>query len=109
ALDKILGLTTKLLENLGIWRKCQLRAVMPIHARNGMAALGRTPVLPEATSVGALSAQLSRPRTRSRTAAIRRDRTSRAVGALTLSAMKRTTRWSKTKRRPARRRRSTTD
>jgi len=57
----------------------------------------------------ALSAQLRRPRPRSATGALRRDRTSRAVGALTLSAVKRTTRWSKTKRRPAKRRRPTTD
>jgi hypothetical protein len=39
-----------------------LRPVRPIPARDGMTALVRTPVLPEATSVGALSAQLRHPR-----------------------------------------------
>jgi hypothetical protein len=37
----------------------------PISPRNGMAALGRTPVFPKATGVGALSAQLRRSRPRS--------------------------------------------
>src|ERR1700722_4804940 len=40
-----------------------------------MAALARTPVLPEAAPVRALSAQLRRPRPRSATAGLRRDRT----------------------------------
>src|ERR1700722_17871413 len=43
-----------------------------------MPALARTPVLPEATVVGALSAQLSRPRMRSATSALRRLRPSAA-------------------------------
>ena len=41
-----------------------------ISARNEMAALARTPVLPEATLVGAVSAQLRRPRSRSATAGL---------------------------------------
>jgi hypothetical protein len=41
-------------------------------APNGMAGLARTPVVPEATPVRALSAQLRRPRTRSATSAQRR-------------------------------------
>jgi hypothetical protein len=39
-------------------------------AGNGMVALARTPVLPESISLGALSAQLDRPRSRSATSAI---------------------------------------
>ena len=35
---------------------CRERAVIPTRARSGMAALARTPVIPEATPVGALSA-----------------------------------------------------
>jgi hypothetical protein len=49
-----------------------LRAVKPISRSDGMAALGRTPVLPEATPVGALSAQLRRSRPRSAMAPLRR-------------------------------------
>jgi hypothetical protein len=44
-----------------------LRAVSLVRASNGMAALARTPVLPEATVLGVLSAQLRRPRTQSAT------------------------------------------
>ena len=40
-----------------------------VRARNGMAALARTPVLPEAALVGAVPAQLRRPRTQSATSA----------------------------------------
>jgi hypothetical protein len=39
-------------------------------AGNGMVALAHTPVLPESISLGALSAQLDRPRSRSATSAI---------------------------------------
>jgi hypothetical protein len=41
-----------------------------------MTAMARTPVFPEATSIGALSAQLRRPRRRSATCALRRFETS---------------------------------
>jgi hypothetical protein len=46
-------------------------AVKAIRARNGTAALTRTPVLPEETSVGALPAQLRRSWPRSATGAKR--------------------------------------
>jgi hypothetical protein len=56
------------------------RLVRPLDAltRNGMTAMAVTPALPEATRVGALSAQLRRPRPRSGTSAQRRLRTNRA-------------------------------
>ena len=51
---------------------CRERAVIPIRARSGIAALARTPVIPEATP----AAQLRRPRSRSATAGLRRLRPS---------------------------------
>jgi hypothetical protein len=50
--------------------------IATIAARNGVAALALTPVLPEATSVGAFSAHLRRPRPRSATSTLRRFETS---------------------------------
>jgi hypothetical protein len=47
-----------------------------LRALRKMTAMARTLVLPEATAVGALSAQLRRPRPRSATSAIRRLRPS---------------------------------
>jgi hypothetical protein len=52
--------------------------------------------------------QIERKGRRSVSEALRRDGTSLTVGALTLSAVERTSRWSKTKRRAAKRRRLTT-
>jgi len=53
--------------------------------RNGMTGMAGTPVLPEATLVGAVTAQLRRPRRRSATPALRRCtkslRSSRCAGA----------------------------
>jgi hypothetical protein len=48
----------------------------------GMEALARTPVLPEATLVSVLSAQLRRPRPRSATGALRRLRSSAALNGV---------------------------
>jgi hypothetical protein len=44
----------------------------PLRAQNGTTATARTPVLPEATPVGVLCAQLRRPRPWSATSALRR-------------------------------------
>ena len=65
--------------SLSLQFPCRVAAVAPramievvtIVARNGVAALALTPVLPEATSVGTLSAQSRRPRPWSATSAIR--------------------------------------
>jgi hypothetical protein len=46
--------------------------VKPVSRSNRMAALARSPVFPEAHRVGALSAQLKRPRRRPATGALRR-------------------------------------
>jgi len=50
------------------------RTLARLRALRRMTAMARTPVLPEATPVGALSAQLRHSRPRSATSAIRRDR-----------------------------------
>jgi hypothetical protein len=55
-----------------------LRAVKLFRARNGMTAMARTPLLPEPTLVGALSAQLRRPRPQPAVSALRRLRPSAA-------------------------------
>jgi hypothetical protein len=55
----------------------------PISPRNGMAALGRTPVFPKAKGVGGLSAQLRRPQPRSAMSAKRRLRPS-VAGVISL-------------------------
>jgi hypothetical protein len=59
-----------------MWREGLKWAVKPIRARNGTPAMARTPVLPEATPVGAVSAQLRRSRQRSASSASRRLRSS---------------------------------
>jgi hypothetical protein len=48
--------------------------------------MARTPVVPEAVPVGALSAQLRRPRSRSATAGLRPNRPVRAIAGHPLTA-----------------------
>jgi len=55
-----------------------VRAVKATSLANRTTGFARTPVLPAATPVGALSAQLRRPRLRSATAGLRRLRPSAA-------------------------------
>ena len=64
-------------DNLWRWSSAPRASAPParrrsslFRARNGTAAVARTPVLPEATLIGSLSAQLRRPRPRSATSAI---------------------------------------
>ena len=54
----------------------QSLVVEAVRARNEMPALVRTPVLPRAMTIGAVSVQLRRPRPRSATSAKRRNRSS---------------------------------
>ena len=65
------------------------RTLSRLRALRRMTAMARTPVLPEATPEGALSAQLRRPRPRSATAALRQlpsfDCSRRLKAALFLS------------------------
>ena len=57
------------------FERCPLWGLKPISPRDGTTGFARTPVLPDAALVGALSAQLRRPRTRSATSASRRFET----------------------------------
>jgi hypothetical protein len=65
-------------------------AKKPFRAPDGMTAMARTPVLPGATPVGSLSAQLRRPRPRSATGALRRLRPSPARNLRSFRTARRT-------------------